>query len=173
MQPIADITVNNIDLSARGMTGTGLPLFRVVWAPSRLDRVHNKESGELCSLPRYEDKGWVLEKWSPPEVYAGTREAFEASMSAMSVAMEYPSEGEYEACYAFEHGEDVEKAHFVAKVMNFDRENFTFADRRLALQLKAEMDAKEVDQKRDDIIDRAINSSKILDVTGRAYSLPN
>lgn len=173
MQPLADIIVKNIDLSARGLNPAGLPVFRVVWAPSRMDRVLNKENSDMVTLPRYDDQGWVLEKWSTPEVYAGTKEAFEASVSASPVAMEYPSDGEYEACYAFGHEEEVEKAEFIAKVMNFDRENFTFADRRLALQMKAEMDAKEVDQKRDDIIDRAMSGSKIMDVTGRAYSLPN
>lgn len=170
MQSELDIVIHSVDLSGRGLTPSGKPVFRVVFAPTRIDKVLNKETGEIVQMRRYSEEGWVLEKWTDAETYAGAREAWETVNLAANVSMEYPADGEYEAVYSFSPGEDVTHADFIAKVMNFDRENFTFAERRLALKLKKEMDAKEVDRQRDEIIDRAFHSAPILDATGRAYS---
>lgn len=174
MQPIADITVHSTDLSSRGLTPTGAPLFRVVWAPSRIDKVLRKDAEKVVEVPRYDAPGWILEKWLDAKALAGEREAFELAVASSEIAMEYPADGDYEFCYDFSILNDLDRAPLIAKVVNFETNNLTFKDRREMIKLREELKATEADKKKDEIIDSAIfGGSSIVDVTGRAYSLPN
>jgi hypothetical protein len=99
-----------------GMNPLHQPRYRVVYAPSRFWQVGgrwtDREEGRITKtvdeyrwIPRYcEDQGWVLEKWLPPEEYAGSRVQWESFVDAESGLMElgpYPTRGEYESCFTW------------------------------------------------------------------------
>jgi hypothetical protein len=77
MQNISEITVHAIDLSEFGKTPAGDPLFRVVWGPSRIEKVWWRETKQIFELKTYPNKeAWVLEKWQSGLEWAGTPETF-------------------------------------------------------------------------------------------------
>ena len=92
--------------------GTNLyeePLYRIVFSDSRTDLIGGKWPDGRCEyreVQRYPDiHAWVLEKWLPPEQYAGRREEYERQQldpsSGLFTCGPYPSRGEYELVEVF------------------------------------------------------------------------
>lgn len=117
-----------------GMFGTNQanePIYRVIWAESRLhlvggrwkdrdsampndaevmlhgkDRSIVREVDEYRWVARYPGlKKWILEKWLPAFEYAGSPERWELDtkdpVTGLLQLGPYPARGEYEMCYAF------------------------------------------------------------------------
>lgn len=123
MQSTLDITVHPLDLSEHGRGPKGQPLYRIVWADSRVDRV--VAEGRRYDLPRYEHVTgkWILEKWrSGADLTQMTPELWQAFLDAQpygSAQMEYPTDGDYELSYTFEGSVDPATAHKIAAMIEF------------------------------------------------------
>lgn len=117
-----------------GVNVYGEPLFRVVWAPSRMRLIggkHTERSGKMASdremkaagrdlsvtrewvgykwYPLYPRKQcYVLEKWLSPIEYGGTKETYELQQkdaeTGLLVSGPYPTRGEYFECHQFPEG---------------------------------------------------------------------
>lgn len=154
MQTTADITFYpDLDLSPIGTTPTGLPLYRVVKANTRLHNYYD-ESGAYCTdriYPHLEEK-WILEKWLSAEDFAGTPEAFASADKQLGIKRPYPTDGEYDVIYAFPNAEELALAYLYAKLAQWGKESLSFADRKRINDIRVETEKKRVAQERKDII---------------------
>jgi hypothetical protein len=156
----AGITFHPLDLSEHGKTPAGLPLYRIVLADSRIDKVFSE--GVIHELPRYEacEGEWVLEKWR--SAYDLTKmtplqwqELLDSQMFG-TAQMEYPTDGDYELSYPFEGSVDPTKARMICTMIEFDQNNYTDADRGLASKQAHEAKAFNADEMKSEIIKAAL-----------------
>ena len=158
MQKASEITIHAIDLSSFGKTPSGLPLFRVVWGKSRIEKLWYRETKQLLDLPMYPGcEEWVLEKWMSGLDYAGTPEGFARQQQTTPIAMEYPADGEYAECMRFPNNESVSMAPKAVEMLLYGKTNITEAERIQALKLREEMKEKDLDQKTSDMIRDALS----------------
>lgn len=153
MQDISLINIHPLDLSRFGKTPQGKPVYRVVWADSRIEKAEYE--GRMYDVPLYTDKAagkWILEKWLPADRFAGTREAFEKSCRDMGVNMEYPADGEYELSAIFPGEVVPELAYFWAGGINYDQANHTPAERARALREAYALSQKQAGEKKEELI---------------------
>jgi hypothetical protein len=161
MQSTLDITIHPLDLSEHGRGPKGQPLYRIVWADSRVDRVI--ANGRRYDLPRYEHAAgkWVLEKWrSGKDLTSMTPQQWQAFLEAQpfgSAQMEYPTEGDYELSYVFDGSVDPATAHKVAAMIEYGLMNTTTAERLNGIRVHHEQAAKEVDEKMSAVIQTALS----------------
>lgn len=153
MQNLSEITVHAVDLSEFGKTPAGLPLFRVVWGKSRIEKFWYRETKQLFDVPMYPDcEAWVLEKWQSALDYAGTPDAFARQLKNSTITMEYPADGEYSECMRFPSNESVSMAPKAVEMLLYGKTNITEAERIQALKMREEMKEKDLDQKTSDAI---------------------
>jgi hypothetical protein len=146
MQNLAEITVHAVDLSEFGKTPGGLPLFRVVWSPSRIEKVWYRETKQLFELQMYPDsEAWVLEKWMSGLDYAGTPSSHAAQMEKSPINMEYPADGEYAECMRFPNNESVSMVKKAVEMLLYGTTNITEKERIQALKLREELKEKDID----------------------------
>ena len=89
MQKASELTIHSVDLSAYGKTPAGDPLFRVVWAPTRIEKCWWRETKQLFDVQMYpECEQWILEKWMSGLDFAGTPEGFASQQEKMPLSME-------------------------------------------------------------------------------------
>ena len=147
MQASYEIKHHPVNLERHGLNIYGAPLYRVVWADSRISKVICR--GKRFEIPRYqhepEVKGhFVLEKWAPPEVIVGmTREQYEDMLATIpnAAAEEYPERGEYELSYVFRGEVDEVWLHRQLDFHEARFRNTTTAEK--LEQFKAKEDKKE------------------------------
>lgn len=147
MQSKNDLKIHAVDLSAFGKTPTGDPLFRVVWAPGRIEKCWWKETKQLFDVQMYpECEQWVLEKWMSALDYAGPPEGYASQHAKMPIAMEYPADGEYAECMRFPNNESVSMAAKAVELLVYGKTNITEKERIQALRLREEMKEKDQDE---------------------------
>lgn len=162
MQNLSELTVHAVDLSEFGKTPAGLPLFRVVWAPTRIERLWWRETKQLIDVQTYPDcEMWILEKWMSGLDFAGTPEGFAEQMRRAPISMEYPTDGEYAECMRFPNNEAVSMAKKAVELLLYGKTNITEKERIQALKLREELKEKDIDQK---------TSDAIHDVLGENYA---
>lgn len=145
MQNISELLIHSVDLSAFGKTPAGDSLFRVVWAPTRIEKVWFKETKQLFDVQTYPDcEMWVLEKWMSALDFAGTREGFASQHENMPIAMEYPAEGEYAECMRFPTNESVSMAAKAVELLIYGKTNVTEKERIMALKLREELKEQDI-----------------------------
>jgi hypothetical protein len=153
MQNLSEITVHAVDLSEFGKTPAGLPLFRVVWAPTRIEKCWYRETKQIFELQMYPNREeWVLEKWMSGLDWAGTKEGFEQMSAKMPIGMEYPTDGEYAECMAFPNNEAVSMAKKAVELLMYGKTRITEKERIQALRLREELKEKDATQKTSDAI---------------------
>lgn len=162
MQDSAAIKIHHLDLSQYGTNPQGKPVYRIVWADSRVEKFEYE--GKVCEVPIYAGKAdgkWVLEKWVPSSRFYGTPKQFEDAQRMTGVRMEYAHDGTYQHCDGGVFpGEVTPKlAHLWASGMLFDQENHTNAERALALR-EAYAESKRIaDEKKTAIIQKVVERS--------------
>lgn len=160
MQPSFEITKHPIDLSEHGRTPTGAPLFRIVRADTRVDKV--RFEGRTHEIARYEaaESKWVLEKWlSAFDLTQMTPEQYESLLESQlfgSAQMPYPEGGDYELSYVFDGSVDVGKAHKIAAMIQFGHENRTDEERAQSLKEAATKKALDVESMKAEIVKTAL-----------------
>jgi hypothetical protein len=158
MQNLNEITVHAVDLSEFGKNPAGLPVFRVVWAPTRLEKIWFRETKQVQDLLRYPNcEEWVLEKWMSGLDYAGTPAAWAEVQKKSPINLEYPTDGEYAECMRFPNNESVSMAKKAVELLVYGKTNITETERRLALQLREELKEKDLDTKTSDMIKDALD----------------
>jgi hypothetical protein len=173
MQNVSEITVHAVDLSEFGKTLSGLPLYRVVWGPTRMEKVWFRETRQIMTLEMYPHcELWVLEKWMSGLDWAGTAEAFERQQDKSPISMEYPTLGEYAESMRFPNNESVSMVKKAVEMLEYNTTNITEAERILALKLREEMKEKDLEQKTSDCINDAMTPNwsgkrvKLYDAAG-------
>src|SRR5258708_2847964 len=173
MQKASEITSHAVDLSEFGKTASGLPLFRVIWGPSRIEKIWFRETKQVQDLLRYPNcEEWVLEKWMSGLDYAGTPTAWAEVQGKFPINLEYPTDGEYAECMRFPNNESVSMAKKAVELLIYGKTNITEAERILALKLREELKEKDLDQKTSDMIRDALspnwsgNRVKLYDAAG-------
>lgn len=162
MQDLATIKVNSIDLSEYGVNPAGKPIYRVVWADSRVEKFEHE--GKIHQVSLYAGKAdgkWVMEKWlSAQDFYGMTQEQFKAMEKQMGVGMEYDTAGTYELCTGgggiFPGEVTPRLAHLWASQINCDQANYTNAERAKALREAYAESSKQADIKKDEVIMNAL-----------------
>lgn len=163
MQDLATIKLHSLDLSQYGVNPAGKPIYRVVWADSRVEKFESE--GKMHLIPLYSGKAdgkWVMEKWlSAEDFYGGmTPEQLDFAGRGMGVGMEYDTSGVYELCTGgggIFPGEVTSKlAHLWASQINCDQANYTDAERARALREAYEESSKATDKKKDEVIMNAL-----------------
>jgi hypothetical protein len=148
MQNISEITVHSIDLSEYGKTPAGDPLFRVVWSPTRIEKVWWRETKQVFEVKTYPNaEAWVLEKWQSGLDYAGPKDAYAELQKRMPVNMEYPTDGEYSECMRFPNNESVSMAKKAVEMLLYGTTHITEKERIEALRLREELKEKEADDR--------------------------
>lgn len=160
MQNPKEILIHDIDLSEFGKTPTGDSMFRVVWGPSRTEKILVKRriKNPVIEAKRYPNEElWILEKWQSALDWAGTPAGHASMCSGAPIEMEYPADGEYERCdVSFPNNEAVrEFAALYVRFLVMGKTEFTEQDRMKALKLREQI-------KEDDITERT--SEAIHDV---------
>lgn len=146
MQSQLEIRVHPLDLSEYGKNPQGAPIWRVVWADSRVEKFYYE--GIMHESPLYEMAAgkWILEKWLSAEKFVGmTRTAYSELMLSGKfggVQMEYPELGEYQLSEVFPGEVVPELARLWASQINYDQANFTNADRARAVREGFEKSAR-------------------------------
>lgn len=162
MQNLSEITVHAVDLSEFGKTLAGFPLFRVVWAPTRIEKFWWRETKQLMDVPMYPNcENWVLEKWMSGMDYAGSPEGFASQQAKAPISMEYPTDGEYAECMRFPNNESVSMAKKAVELLIYGKTRITEKERIQALRLREELKEKDIEQK---------TSDAIHDVLGENYA---
>jgi hypothetical protein len=160
MQNITEITVHEIDLSRFGKTPSGAPLFRVVWGPSRVEKLWYRETQQLIEAKMYpQSEEWVLEKWMSGLDWAGTPENFATQQSKMTINMEYPADGEYGECMRFPNNDAVSMAPMCVEMLLYGTTNVTEAERIAAIKLREEMKEKDADERASAMIRDALGAT--------------
>jgi hypothetical protein len=153
MQNVKDLKIHPIDLSEYGKTPTGEPLFRVVWAPTRVEKCWWRETKQFFDVQTYPDcEMWVLEKWMSGLDYAGTPSEFATQIVRSPVGMEYPTDGEYAECMRFPDNEAVSMVKKAVELLLYGKTNITEKERIQALRLREELKERDLDQKTSDAI---------------------
>lgn len=153
MQNLAEITVHTVDLSEFGKTPGGLPLWRVVWAPTRIEKVWWRETKQIFELQTYpERETWILEKWMSALDYAGTLDSYDAQQMKSPIGMEYPTDGEYAESMEFPTNESVSMVKKAVELLMYGKTNITEKERIAALRLREETKEKDLDTKTADAI---------------------
>jgi hypothetical protein len=158
MQELSTIKLHPLDLSEYGTNPAGKPVYRVVWADSRIEKYEYQ--GKIVHVPLYAGKAdgkWILEKWlSAQDFYGMTQEHLAIKATEMGVGMEYDPAGTYELCTGgggiFPGEVTPRLAHLWASQINCDRANYTDAERAQALRDAYEESRKANDKKKDDVI---------------------
>jgi hypothetical protein len=161
MQSTKEIMIHEIDLSEFGKTPKGDPLFRVVWAPTRTEKVLIKGRDKVVELKRYpNEECWLLEKWKSAYDWAGTREGHRNMCFGAPIAMEYPEDGEYERCdVSFPDGDAVKGfAALYVQYLVMGTVNYTEKDRLKALKLREQMKEQDIDEKTSDAINDVLSA---------------
>lgn len=162
MQANSELTIHTIDLSEFGKTPSGDSLFRIVWAPTRIEKFWWRETKQLFDVQMYPDcEMWILEKWMSGLDWCGTPEGFASQQARMPITMEYPADGEYAECMRFPNNESVSMAKKAVELLLYGKTNITEKERIQALKLREEMKENDIDQK---------TSDAIHDVLGENYS---
>jgi hypothetical protein len=174
MQNISEITVHATDLAEYGKTPAGNPLFRIVWAPTRIEKIWFRETRQLLDAQMYpECHQWILEKWVSALEYAGTPAAFEQQQATMPLSMEYPADGEYAECMRFPDNESVSMAKKAVELLLYGKTTITEKERIQALKLREELKEKDLDTKTSDAITDALSPNyagkrvKLYDAAGK------
>lgn len=162
MQDLTTIKVHSLDLSEYGKNPAGKPIYRVVWADSRVEKY--EVEGKIHQVPLYAGKAdgkWVMEKWlSAEDFYGMTSQQFAEAQKQMGVGMEFDTSGTYELCTGgggIFPGEVTPKlAHLWASQINCDQANYTDAERARALREAYEESTKEAEKKKDAVIMNAL-----------------
>jgi hypothetical protein len=162
MQDHASIKIHPLDLSEYGLNPAGKPIYRVVWADSRVEKFEHE--GKMHQVPLYAGKAdgkWVMEKWlSSEDFYGMNREQFAEIQRQMGVGMEFAADGTYELCTGgggiFPGEVTPRLAHLWASQINCDQTNHTDAERALALREAYEESAKAAEKKKDEVIMNAL-----------------
>lgn len=167
-QPTYEITFHAVNLDRHGLNPYGQPVYRVVWADSRLTKVMHR--GKVVTLPRYMhgDESaacghWILEKWVQGEIVLGmTREQYREFLAQFpnAAAEEFPEKGDYELSLVFPNMVDEAALH-----LHLDRKEHIFrsmsnADRKLNVELQE--DAKE--QAEADAIDALYDKAREMTI---------
>lgn len=152
MQNAAEIEMYpGLDLSDVGLSPTGLPLYRVVKAETRLEKMYDSE-GTFREIPAYLVDGWILEKYLTSVEYAGTPEQFQAACDEYGYKKRYPTEGEYDCVCRFESGDEVQLAREYARYNRHGIETFTPEERKRLRDERQKYQAAERKRIRRDII---------------------
>jgi len=153
MQNASEITIHAIDLSEFGKTPSGLPLWRVVWAPTRIEKCWWRETKQMFEVKMYPDREeWILEKWMSALDFAGTPEGHAQMLAKAPISMEYPTDGEYAESMAFPNNEAVGMAKKAVEMLMHGKTNITEKERIQALRLREELKEKDLDAKTADAI---------------------
>lgn len=155
MQVLSEIRQHpRVNLIGHGKNPAGLPMFRVVWSPTRLSRVYDNDSYQTVRM--YEKSAWLLERWVAPEDYIGGDEAHylnsqqfrDAETGALPLGP-YPREGEYFGVFEFPSEDAVtqQNAMLIVKMLRKGVEEMSAADRMAALRLQAESEDREQEAK--------------------------
>jgi hypothetical protein len=154
MQDTASIKFHPLDLSQYGKNPQGLPLYRIVWADSRVEKI--EQDGAMHEVPLYAGKAdgkWVLEKWLSAQQFHGVDSLqWIAICKERGVEMEYATDGTYEMTSGggiFPGEVTPALAHLWASQIDFGRENFTDADRARALREAYAQSEKANEEKKD------------------------
>lgn len=88
-------------------------LYRIVLASSVRHLVGGQwDDGSRCYhwRPRYPNvrAAWILERWSQPTISRREWESYEDPLSGWPLLGPYPSRGEYELAFEFDHGVDAD-----------------------------------------------------------------
>lgn len=160
MQNPAEITFHPLDLSDHGKSSAGLPLYRIVWADSRVDKVLSE--GTIYQIPRYEaaEGKWVLEKYLTAQRLTGMtpleyQELLDSQLFG-TAQMEYPTDGDYELSYVFQGSVDPATARLIPSIIEFDQKNFTDAERSQAVKDSAEKKHFDAEALKSEIIKSAL-----------------
>ncbi len=157
MQSLSEITIHSIDLSGFGKTPGDLPLFRVVWGPSRMEKVWWRETKQIFELKTYPNgENWILEKWQSGLDWAGTPESFANLQARMPINMEYPTDGEYAECMVFPTNESVSMANKAVEMLLYGTTQMTQKERIEALKLREELKEKDADERASQMIRDAL-----------------
>lgn len=163
MQDVSTIKIYPLDLKDCGLTPKGHPMYRVVWADSRTQRV--VQDGKAHDIPLYEAKAkgkWILERWTRPEDFLGvTREQWAAMEGYLGVQMDYPGDGDYELCGVFPDVVSPSLARLWAGQLFAGRENFSAAERAAAVREAYAQAEKEADAQKDIVIQNALERKEI------------
>lgn len=158
MQPTRDIKIYPLDLSEYGQTPGGEPIYRVVWADSRVEKAF--ADGHAHDLQLYDGHAngkWVLEKWLPGEKAVGvSREKYFDLTRGIGVDMEYPGAGDY---YFMAVLADV-TPHYVRFLIEFnigDCANLSPADRARRLSEAMAKDKAAKDKQKDEVLLKALD----------------
>lgn len=173
MQNASEIKFHAIDLTEFGKTPTGLPLFRVVWGPTRIEKCWYRETKQLFDVQMYPNsEAWVLEKWMSALDFAGTPEGFTKQQEKMPISMAYPTDGEYAECMRFPDNEAVSMAKKAVELLLYGKTNITEKERIQALKLREELKEKDIDDKTSAAIKDVLNPNwsgkrvKLYDAAG-------
>lgn len=158
MQNKSELTIHSIDLSSFGKTPSGAPLFRVVWAPNRVEKLHYRVTKQMFEVKMYPDcENWVLEKWMSALDYAGPKDSFEQQQMKSEINMEYPADGEYAECMRFPTNESVSMAPHAVEFLLYGKTNITEKERIQALKLREELKEKDSDERTSAMIRDALD----------------
>jgi hypothetical protein len=158
MQNTSELIHHDIDLSAYGKTPSGKPLFRVIWAPNRVEKLHYRITKQMIEVKMYPDcEMWVLEKWMSALDYAGPRDSFDEQQKKSEINMEYPADGEYAECMRFPSNEAVRMAPQAVEFLLYGKANVSEKERIQALRLREELKEKDQDERASAIIRDALN----------------
>lgn len=155
MQNASEIKIHEINLSEFGKTPAGENLFRVVWAPTRTEKVLVKSRDEVVELLRYPgEECWLLEKWKSGFDWAGTLTQHANMCSMAPISMDYPADGEYERCdVSFPDNQAVVGfARLYVQYLVLGTVKCTEKERIKALRLREELKEKEADTRSEDMI---------------------
>lgn len=152
MQKAAEIEFfPGLDLSDVGLSSTGLPLYRVVKAETRLESLYDAE-GSFRQIPVYMVDGWILEKYLTAEEYAGDPIKFAAACAEYGYKKRYPTEGEYDCVTRFEDATEVQLAREYARVNRWGVQHLSADERKVLRERREEYKKKEMARVRRDII---------------------
>ena len=158
MQSKSELIVHPVDLSAYGKTPSGAPLFRVVWAASRVEKLSYRITKQLFELKMYpQSEEWVLEKWMSALDYAGPKDSFEQQQMKSEINTEYPADGEYAECMRFPTNESVSMAPRAIEMLLHGKTNITEKERLQALKLREELKEKDLDNRTSAAISDALS----------------
>lgn len=154
MQNPSDIRFADMDLCQHGLNPSGEPVYRVVWADSRVENVWH--DGKMIPLKLYDGHAngkRVLEKWKPcAEAVGLTREQYAEKTRELGVDMEYPSLGDYYDMAILVEGAGVNYVRALIEMNQHDVNNVTPAEKAKRLRDAMARDQKAVDEKKDAVI---------------------
>lgn len=183
MQSPLEITSHPLDMSVFGRSPGGLPLYRVVWADSRVTKLLYE--GRVHEMPFYGPDTvtaghWILERWLSPEKYIGmTREQFEQFVvsqrlpdGSLPPTEEWPSLGEYELAHVFTDHVSMEEVREAIAKTEYELANFTPAMRAQAIAQRFEDKRKAKKARKGYKLDEIMGRNSPNPEKNAVYSLP-